>query len=42
LAEKEALADWLITNDGSLEQLEHEVDRLWSFLEAKRGGRTTQ
>jgi dephospho-CoA kinase len=41
MEEKEALADWLITNDGTLSQLEHEVDRLWSFLEAKRGGRTS-
>jgi len=40
--EKETLADWLITNDGTLEQLEQEVDRLWSFLVAKRGGRTSQ
>jgi dephospho-CoA kinase len=38
--DRAAIADWLIENDGSLEQLEHETDRLWVFLEANRGGRT--
>ena len=38
--DRAAIADWLIENDGSLEQLEHESDRLWTFLEANRGGRT--
>jgi len=36
------IADWIVRNDGSLEQLEQEIDRLWSFLEANRGGQTTQ
>jgi dephospho-CoA kinase len=40
--QRTAIADWVITNDGSLEQLEREVDRLWNFLQAKRGGPTTQ
>jgi dephospho-CoA kinase len=39
--DRAAIADWVIENDGSLEQLEHEIDRLWTFLEANRGGRTT-
>lgn len=38
--DRAAIADWLIENDGSLEQLEHETGRLWVFLEANRGGRT--
>jgi dephospho-CoA kinase len=38
--DRAAIADWLIENEGSLEQLEHETDRLWVFLEANRGGRT--
>jgi len=38
--DRAAIADWLIENDGSLEQLEHESDRLWAFIEANRGGRT--
>ncbi len=38
--ERAAIADWLVENDGSLPELEREVDRLWSFLEANRGGRT--
>ena len=40
--EREAIADVVIVNDGSLGELEAEVDRLWSLLEAKRGGRTAQ
>jgi dephospho-CoA kinase len=40
--ERAAIADWLVENNGSLEQLEREIDRLWGFLEAKRGGRTPQ
>ena len=32
------IADWIVRNDGSLEQLEQEIDGLWSFLEANRGG----
>jgi len=38
--ERQAIADVVIVNDGSLEQLAGEVDRLWTLLEAKRGGRT--
>jgi dephospho-CoA kinase len=37
--DRAAIADWLIENDGSREQLEHEIDRMWRFLEADRGGR---
>jgi dephospho-CoA kinase len=37
--DRAAIADWVIDNDGSLEQLEREIDRLWTFLEANRGGR---
>ena len=40
--DRAAIADWLITNDGSLDQLAQEIGRLWDFLEAKRGGRTAQ
>ena len=40
--DRAAIADWLIENDGSLEQLENEIDRLWAFLEANRGGRSDQ
>lgn len=39
MEEKAALADWLVTNDGSVEALAAEVARLWSFLEAKQAGR---
>jgi dephospho-CoA kinase len=38
---REDIADWVIANDGSFEQLEHQIDRLWGFLEANRGGQTT-
>ena len=36
--DRKAIADWVIANDGTVEQLEQEVARLWDFLEAKRGG----
>jgi dephospho-CoA kinase len=36
--ERAAVADWLITNDSSLEALAAQVERLWRFLEARRGG----
>jgi len=36
--DREAIADVVIVNDGSLEQLQAEVGRLWTLLEAKRGG----
>jgi dephospho-CoA kinase len=39
-AGREEIADWVIANGGSIEQLEPEIDRLWSFLEANRGGQT--
>ena len=39
-AEKADVADWVVTNDGSLEQLEASISALWEFLEARRGGRT--
>jgi len=38
--ERSAIADWVVENDGSREQLEHEIGRLWDFLETNRGGRT--
>jgi dephospho-CoA kinase len=41
-ADRASIADWLITNDASLDELAHEIDRLWDFLQAERGGRTTQ
>jgi dephospho-CoA kinase len=37
--DRAAIADWVIENDDSFEQLEHAIDRLWAFLEANRGGR---
>ena len=40
--DREAIADVVIVNDGSLEQLGEEVEKLWSLLEANRGGRTRQ
>jgi dephospho-CoA kinase len=40
--DRSAVADWLINNDGTLEHLDQEIERLWEFLEAKRGGRTAQ
>ena len=39
-AERAALADVLISNDGSLDGLNAQVDELWKRLEADRGGRT--
>jgi dephospho-CoA kinase len=39
-AEKADVADWVVTNDGSLEELEASISALWEFLEARRGGRT--
>ena len=39
-AERAALADVLINNDGSMDDLVAQVDALWSRLEADRGGRT--
>jgi dephospho-CoA kinase len=41
-SEKTAIADIVIVNDGTQDELAAEVDRLWDTLEAKRGGRTTQ
>jgi len=40
--ERAAVADVVVSNEGSLEQLEQEVDRLWSFLRTEQGGRTAQ
>ena len=40
--EREAIADRVIVNDGTLGELEHEVDDLYALFEAKRGGRTAQ
>jgi dephospho-CoA kinase len=39
-SEKSAIADIVIVNDGTVEQLSAEVHRLWESLLAKRGGRT--
>jgi dephospho-CoA kinase len=39
--EKAAIADVVISNDGSIVHLSEEVEGLWSLLEARRGGRTT-
>ena len=39
-AERAALADVLISNDGSIDDLAAQVDALWNGLEANRGGRT--
>lgn len=38
LEDKAAVADWLITNEGSLDQLEGQVEELWKVLDAKRRG----
>jgi len=40
-ADRAAIADVVVSNDGSLEELSREIDALWRSLEAKRGGRTT-
>ena len=42
LDERAAIADVLISNDGSLEELALQIDKLWELLEARRGGRTAQ
>lgn len=39
-AERAAVADVMIANNGSIEDLVAQVDRLWDRLEADRGGRT--
>ena len=39
-SEKSAIADVVIVNDGTREELAAEVDGLWETLQAKRGGRT--
>lgn len=41
-AERAAVADVLITNDGSMDELIAQVDQLWNQLEANRGGRTNE
>lgn len=38
LAERAAVADVMISNDGSMEDLVARVDELWKRLEANRGG----
>ncbi|MGH2727163.1 MAG: dephospho-CoA kinase [Actinomycetota bacterium] len=38
LAERAAVADVMISNDGSMEELVAQVDELWQRLEANRGG----
>jgi dephospho-CoA kinase len=39
-AERAAVADVVIANDGSMEDLVAQVDRVWDRLKANRGGRT--
>jgi len=39
-AERAAVADVVIANDGSMKDLVAQVDRLWDRLQANRGGRT--
>jgi dephospho-CoA kinase len=41
-SERNAIADVVIVNDGTVDDLAAEVDHLWTTLEAKRGGRTNQ
>ncbi len=41
-SEKSAIADVVIVNDGTVDELSKDVHRLWETLQAKRGGRTTQ
>ena len=41
-SEKSAIADIVIVNDGTVDELSTQVHRLWETLQAKRGGRTTQ
>jgi dephospho-CoA kinase len=41
-SEKSAIADIVIVNDGSVEQLAEDVHRVWETLQAKQRGRTTQ
>ena len=41
-SEKNAIADIVIVNDGTVDDLSTQVHRLWETLQAKRGGRTTQ
>lgn len=38
IEEKAALADWLITNEGSMAELEAQVDELWKVIDARRRG----
>jgi dephospho-CoA kinase len=38
LAERAAVADVMVTNDGSMEDLVAQVAELWERLEANRGG----
>ncbi len=40
--ERAAIADVLIGNDGTLDELASEVGKLWELLEAKRGGHSAQ
>jgi dephospho-CoA kinase len=39
-ADREAIADWVLANHGTVEQLKQEIALLWEFLQAKRGGQT--
>jgi dephospho-CoA kinase len=41
-SEKSAIADIVIVNDGTVDELSKDVHRVWETLQAKRGGRTTQ
>lgn len=38
LEEKAAVADWMVTNEGTIDELEGQIDALWKILDAKRRG----
>jgi dephospho-CoA kinase len=40
-SDRAAIADVVVQNDGTPDDLRREIDALWSSLEAMRGGRTT-
>lgn len=41
-SERNAIADIVVVNDGTVDELSKHVHRVWETLQAKRGGRTTQ
>lgn len=38
LEEKAAVADWMVTNEGTIDELKGQIDALWKILDAKRRG----